>query len=114
MVEIVDSDSGRSVALRPSQIRVEPGQGLLFVNNTSYDIDLAIEDGDGKKPSLESIFPYSSTRVNFRKPGESRYVLYFSSNRNSGKISGTIMVEGPEPPAPPPSSEPATSEPVII
>jgi len=120
-VQIFDSKDG--IAARPSDLRVLPGQEVVFFNNTSYDIDLSIDYGKGEKPSIARIAPFSKTGVKAQSTGKAGYVLYFNSVRNFGKINGTITVEGgpeekeappQEPASPSPPSLPSPSEPEII
>lgn len=118
-IRISDTLVGGNPEISPPLLKVRPGQRVVWSNNTNYQIQIQFEPDQAgaisERPSF--IHPLSVAGGKFEEAGSYTYTLVFSSSKNFGRVTGTIVVESPDPPrektAPAPPEE-APAEPQII
>lgn len=102
------------VEAKPDVLTLRLGEGVLFVNHTSFEFGLSLDYGNEQTESMGTIAPFSRRRITFHEARDLRYRLSFSSSRQFGTVSGRVMVEPTrpddspsrrQPPPRPPSKE---------
>ncbi|MFY9271186.1 MAG: hypothetical protein WAO55_15695 [Candidatus Manganitrophaceae bacterium] len=97
-ISISNSDLGGGIEVDRPVLRILPGEKVVWKNMTTYDLQLNVEP-DLKHPSF--ISPFSTGEASFNTPGTYSYTLLFSSAKTFGRVTGTIVVENPQPDRPP-------------
>lgn len=107
-IRISGTALGASIELTPPALQIEPGQRVVWINHTNYDLQINFDPGHfaGEHPSF--IPAFSSARGLFDEEGTYSYTLVYSAPKTFGRVTGTIVVGNPRPkegPRPGPPAE---------
>lgn len=85
--------------LNPSLLKVKPGQRVIWSNNTKYNIRVQFEPETAESMSERPFFiaPLGAARGKFEAEGDYSYTVIFSSDKIFGEVTGTVVVEDPDP-----------------
>lgn len=122
-IQISNSGIGANLELRPSVLKIEPGETVAWNNLTNYHLEIQIEPDSAAPAPSPFISPFTTVEKKFEEAGTYSYTLIFSTEKNFGRITGTIIVGDPpskrplrrkQPPESPPEEKPSETEPFII
>lgn len=105
-VRISNTVIGSSIMLSPPLLHIAPGESVVWINQTTYDVRINF-DADSVVALRPSVIPrHSTVRGRFNEVGTYPYTLLFSSSKTFGKVRGEIVVGDPEPRHQPPLNVP--------
>ncbi|GEM_PF-5020480 len=119
----IASGSGAGIEVRPSTLKIEPGETVAWNNLTTYELQIQIEPDAPKLDHSSFISPFTTVEKTFDEAGTYSYTLFYSTDRTFGRATGTIVVGNPPPerpkrerpqPEPPPRQRTPEMDPSII
>ncbi len=114
-IRISNTVTGTSITVSPPILHLTPGEGVVWINQTMYDVRINFDSDAVEGPSV--IPRHSTVREKFSEVGHYSYTLLFSSSKTFGKVRGEIVVREPEPQHQPPSiipdNEPSQKRPPV-
>ena len=117
-IQISDTSTGGSLELSPPLLTIEPGERVVWINHTTYEIQIEFEPGEKIQERPFFISPFSRAVGRFDREGTYSYTLTFSSSRTFGRVKGSIIVQNKPsekgtPEAPPTEETPDTDAYII-
>jgi len=116
-IRIYNTVIGSSIALNPPVLQIAPGEGVVWINQTSYDVRINFDAGAVVHEGPSLIPRHSAVREKFTEAGTYTYTLLFSASKTFGRVNGEIIVSEPErqphPPSGLPDNEPSPQPPSL-